>query len=746
MSLVNELKRRNVIRVGIAYVLIAWVLLQGADFALDLIDAPNWVIQALFLLALIGLPAVLIFAWVFEMTPEGLRRESQVDRTRSITQQTGRKLDRVIIAFLVLVIVLMAVERLWQPPESGESVAQAPGEPAAAAVEADGAHPAEARPSIAVLPFVNRSKAEDDAFFVDGVHDDLLTQLARISALKVISRTSVSAYRDTAKPIPLIGRELGVATVMEGSVQRAGERIRINVQLIDATTDEHLWAEIYDRQLTAANIFEIQSEIASAIAAALRAALTPLETEQLAKRPTENLAAYEAYLLGRQRLARRTVADLAEAANYFQQAVDLDPQFALAYVGLADAWQLQADYGSLAIDTAVGLARPPVERALQLDDRLGEAYATLASILEYEGDDDGAERYYLRAIELAPNYADVLNWYGLSLMHSRGLPEKAVIWFERGLEVDPLSLVMRGNYAYALEQLGRFEDSSAELSKLLVMDAGFLNTYRFIAAVAWQVNGRLDNAVDWMLKVRRLDAREPATNADLAMLFSELGDAAVALCFGERAHSFGGASSWVNGILAWLDLVSGDAEQTQAHAMVSLENNWVRREKGLPLALVGTIWRQAGRIDDLFDLYQAHFPELIPMSDQNLNRANFSIAVDLAHVLISTNREPEAEPLLEAAWTYIQDVPRLGFAGYGIEDARILALQGEPDAALTALEEAVQAGWRLYWRFYLEFDPVFESLRDDARFRSIVDTVRVDMAEQLERVRAARYDLGDCGG
>jgi len=227
--------------------------------------------------------------------------------------------------------------------------------------------------SIAVLPLANRSASEEDVFFVDGLHDVLLTQISKIGSIKTISRTSVMQYRDTNKTIPQIADELGVATIMEGGVQRAGDTIRINVELIDATTDEHLWAEIYDRQLTAASIFAIQSEIATAVAEALRATLSLDERQRLATIPTENLPALEAYFLGKQAIATRVTAKLAQAVDHFQRAIELDPNFALAYVGLADTYRLQANYagfprdemnvkGQTAVDRAPATMRAPKQR------------------------------------------------------------------------------------------------------------------------------------------------------------------------------------------------------------------------------------------------------------------------------------------------------------------------------------------------------------------------------------------------
>lgn len=210
--------------------------------------------------------------------------------------------------------------------------------------------------SIAVLPFQNRSANEENAaFFADGIHDELLTNLSGIKALKVISRTSVMNYRDTAKNLRQVGKELGVATILEGGVQRAGDRVRIMVQLIDAKTDRNLWAETYDRQLTATNLFIIQSEISLAIADALRANLLPIEQKRLASIPTENLAALETYFLGKQSAAKRTSVALAKAVEYFHQAIELDPDFALAYIGLADSYTLQDEHGNLSKKEAFAL-------------------------------------------------------------------------------------------------------------------------------------------------------------------------------------------------------------------------------------------------------------------------------------------------------------------------------------------------------------------------------------------------------
>ncbi|MGI9290956.1 MAG: tetratricopeptide repeat protein, partial [Gammaproteobacteria bacterium] len=271
MSFFEELKRRNVFRVGVAYGVAAWVLLQVADLVLENIDAPGWVIQAMMLMVALGFIAAVVIAWAYEMTPEGVKKESQVDRSRSVTGDTGRKLDRVIIAFLVVAVAVLLIRQSGVEPVAEQSATQT--ETAAPATVAAGTNDK----SIAVLPFTTRSTSEDDRFFSDGMHDDLLTQLAKIGSLKVISRTSMMEYRETTKNLKQIGLELGVANILEGAVQRVGKQVRINVQLIDTNTDEHLWAETYDREMSLDNLLSIQSEMSRSIAKAMEATLSPAE-------------------------------------------------------------------------------------------------------------------------------------------------------------------------------------------------------------------------------------------------------------------------------------------------------------------------------------------------------------------------------------------------------------------------------------------------------------------------------------
>src|SRR5438034_2517192 len=293
----GELKRRNVYKVAIAYAVVAWLLIQIATQVFPFFEIPNWVVRLVVLLLVIGFPVALILAWAFEITPEGIKRAEDVDLNQSITRRTGRKLDFLIIAVLLLVIAVFAYQRFGP----GQKVAVATPEK-----------------SIAVLPFENRSEEKANAFFADGVQDEILTDLARVADLKVISRTSVVNYRSgIARNLREIGEQLGVAHVLEGSVQRAGNRVRVNAQLVEARTDRHLWAQTYDRDL--ADVFAIQSEIATAIADQLQAKLSPREENAIRRSPTSDISAFDLYTRAKNIL----LTSSSGAKAYTLQAVEL---------------------------------------------------------------------------------------------------------------------------------------------------------------------------------------------------------------------------------------------------------------------------------------------------------------------------------------------------------------------------------------------------------------------------------------
>jgi TolB-like protein/Tfp pilus assembly protein PilF len=722
MSLIAELRRRNVFRVGVAYAIVGWLLIEITATTFPILKLPDWSVTLVTALVLIGFPLALIVAWAFEMTPEGIKREAEVDRAESVRQQTGRKLDFIIIGVLAVGIVYFAVDKFG----NGE-----PKPPPVAPEEAPSAEVVEREKSIAVLPFDNISPDPEDAYFADGIHDEILAQISKIRDIKVISRTSVMRYRGEDKPSsPEIGVALGVANLLEGSVRLAGNRVRITIQFIEAERDAHLWTEIYDRELTAANIFSIQSEIAKIVADALRATLTPEEEERLATVPTENLAAYEAYLLGRQRVARETTAASVEAVDYFQQAIELDPGFALAYAGLADSYVLQVYFGGLASEGGLAKAQAAADKALALDDQLGEVYNSLAGIKHEGNDPKGAEAMYRRALELNPNYAMAYYGYGDLLRSYLGRSEEALSLHRKAAELDPLSASIISSVGLDLASLGRFDEALARYQRALEVDPGYASAYRFIGDHYWSVSGKLDEAVVWCAKGISVDPGSPRDSAFLGLLFLDLGDFDRAEPWIERSLELGPESSWPNFAMHELHLYRGD----EAAAL-----DYARRAFASDLPFVPGLLRdhelRAGRYAEARALYEESYPELLNEGDPTVAGSNLWAAIDLALVLPKTGEQERADLLLDRSLQHIQTLPRLGHGGYLIADVRIYALQGDKQKALAALRHAIDEGWRVEWQYELLHNPNLEPLHDEPEYQAMVAEIEADMAQQLARVR-----------
>jgi len=402
MSFFEELKRRNVIRVAIAYAVAAWLMIEISATTFPMLRLPEWSATLVTVLLMIGLPVALIFAWAFELTPEGLKKEKDVERSQSITQGTGRKLDFVIIAALAAALVFFVSTHQW----GGESADDADTAEAAANEEQ----------SVAVLAFVNMSDDPGNEYFSDGISEELLNVLVKVEGLRVASRTSSFAFKGKDTSISSIGKELDVRHVLEGSVRKAGNTVRITAQLIDVRTDSHLWSATYDRELE--DIFAIQDEISAQIVQALKIALGSGEQEVMSRsqKPTENLEAYEHYLQGRYFWQRRGEDDIRRAIGLFEQATMLDPMFARAWSSLAAAHVTLPNYSDAPMDMHFTLAVSAAEKALSLDDSLAEAHAVLGDMARLRDKQlVKAEAHYLRAIASEPKNATAHLWFSEQL-------------------------------------------------------------------------------------------------------------------------------------------------------------------------------------------------------------------------------------------------------------------------------------------------------------------------------------------
>jgi len=419
MKLISEIRKRNLLRAAVAYAVVSWLLMQIADVLLDAFDAPGWIFRTFIILLATGFPVALILAWFFELTTAGLVRNEDLPENYVRDDDFKRFLNPVIIAMLSAAVLLFALDKFYWTGSPGIEDPDA------------GNTRAEAGNSLAVLPFANRSSQADDAYFVEGIHDDLLTMLARIDSFNVVSRTSVMRYRASDKSIPEIGRELHVDYVLEGGVQRAGAHVRVNAQLIEAEHDQHAWAETFDRELSTENLFAIQSEIARAIATATSAELSPKDERRLDAVPTADLAAYEAYLRGRQGLWQRTVAAYEEALVQFQTAISLDQNFAGAYAGLCET------HLSLYLQNSDARhfteAESACEQALVLDADRAEVRVALGALYRNFGDYERAEQESRKALEIEPRNVEAMRELGQALGLQGQIHEAEAILLEAEL-------------------------------------------------------------------------------------------------------------------------------------------------------------------------------------------------------------------------------------------------------------------------------------------------------------------------
>jgi TolB-like protein/Flp pilus assembly protein TadD len=691
MSLFDELKRRNVFRVGIAYVVAAWVLLQLFDVIGEILELPEWGGKLILAMLVLGLFMALIFAWAFELTPEGVKRESEVDRSRSITPQTGRKLNAVIIVLMAVSIAYLLFDKFYlsERLERGTAVTPAP-------VSAEPAEPAEPEPeagaadlkSIAVLPFANRSNQADDLFFTDGIHDDLLTQLAKVHELTVISRTSVMEYRDSSKNLRDIGSELNVGTILEGGIQRVGDRVRINAQLIEVSTDRHLWAETFDRELTVENVFELQSEIARKIVEAVAVELSPEEERLLAEVPTQNLAAYEVYLRAKEIFysANYSRSQEEEARPYLERAIALDPDYAEAHTLLASI------YGQLywrGIDTSeahLDIYRQTIERAISLKPGSPSALRALANYhYRVENDYQRSLQLLQQALDGAPSNVDLHGDIGLSLRRL-GRWEESIASFRRALELDPANAFY---YALMLETMStsfQWQDVIDHSVSLEDADPDDLDTQVNRALAQFNLNGDL---------------------RPLERVFETMNPVASSNYFSYSAYVH-----WLQRDLdAMLRVLDNPLWQNEA------DQQEFRITRHMQLA---DAWRLKGNEQRA----KRHYQEVVDELDEVMVSALQVQAYSGMNVAVAMARLGRHDEALALADRLVHDIPperdAMLWGSLHMRRAMVRGLAGDEEGAIEDLELALRTPTAFpvtVWN--LHYDPNWDYMRNNSRFEEL---------------------------
>ena len=674
MNFFAELKRRNVYKVAVAYAVVGWLVIQAASIILPTFEAPPWILKVVIFVLIIGFPVALIFAWAFELTPEGLKRTEDVDLTESMTRRTGRKLDFLIIAVLLVVIGGLVFQRLhptapptrWNIPEK----------------------------SVAVLPFENRSEDKANAYFADGIQDEILTRLAKIADLKVISRTSTQHYKSAPENLPEIARQLGVAHIVEGSVQKSGDAVRVNVQLIKAANDTHLWADTYDRRLT--DIFSVESEVAKSIADQLRAKLTGQEEQVIAAKPTDNPEAYDAYLRG---LAYTLKAGILPpnslgAQKYLREAVRLDPKFALGWALLS--YVEARGYLTLTLQPTVALreeARQAAETALTLQPNLGEAvlakgYYHYACLKDY----DTAVRYFEQARQLLPNSSKIPESLAY-VTRRRGQWDRSESYFNEAERLDPRNVDVLSQHAVSYQCLRRFPDALRKLDQVLNITPDDVDTLAGKAAIA-QAESDLPRASALLAPLRPAADLTQALETQVYQAILERRPAPIIPRLKEILAKADPALGYFNGelrfYLGWAQEIGGDHAGAQE------------------------TWRQARSELEHFLKEQPENSQLIG----DLALTNMGLR-DKASALALSERAMATVPIEKDAVSGSRPIEIL---------ARVAARMGEPDRAIAALQELLSIP--CYGAMaenvpltpaLLRLDPMFDPLRNDPRFQKLCE-------------------------
>lgn len=721
----SELKRRNVFRVALFYVVSAWLVVQVAETVLPLFEVPDGVLRGLIVLLALGFVPALVFAWAFEMTPDGLKRETDVEVAPEVKRQTGQKLNWATLVVALLAIGLLAFDRLM--PEAGTPEARLSSVDAARpSTEGESAELAPAR-SIAVLAFDDLSPDADQAYFAEGVSEELLNLLARIDGFKVAARTSSFKFRGSDAGIAEIGRALNVETVLEGSVRKAGDQVRVTAQLINVGDGFHLWSNSYDRRLE--NIFAVQDEIAGAIVEALKLELD-IATETASR--TTDVEAYDHYLRGRQFAREPTRSGLLRAIELYERAIAIDPEFAAAYAGIADAWVWLEDYGGFKSSEAFPKAEQAARRALELDPESAEAHAAMGMVFDrYYDDKTGASEYFERTIALNPNFVTAYNLYGDTL-RDMGALDRMIEVHRKAVELDPLSVFYRARLASKLLTAGEVDESRRLIDELLVEFPG--NDYALEELGNLEMaSGNLAAGAAAYARVHTARPGDPYPAALIARIAVQLEDLPLARLWQAAARRRGEDNRWELFAREQIELWQQDwpaldrvGDLLGGHDGANLRGIAAAGEGDLPEARRHLL--EALRMSG----YDPQAPALLQHVRKLTELARIERALDL----------PDWRDRLQAARPVLERLIQRGgiesnTEGHHARLARIAAVEQDREATLAHFRAAVDTGFRAAW--VIDSDPFFSAWREDPEFVALAAEIR--RLNDIERGLVAEMNL-----
>jgi len=506
MNLFSELKRRNVFKVAAAYLIVSWLILQIIGSIVPIIEAPDWISKAILMLLLAGFPIALLFAWAFELTPEGIKKESDVVRDESITSETSSKINLVIIGALVLIIGGFAYDKFFgssTTTEIAQNELQSSEHTAKTALNdnSSASNPINDK-SIAVLPFVNMSSDKNQEYFADGISEEILNALVKAKGLRVAGRTSSFSFKGKSATIKHIGETLKVSYVLEGSVRKQNQNVRITAQLIKADDGFHLWSETYDGNLE--NIFDLQEDISRKVTKQLKLILNLGAGQRLASKMTTNINAYDLFLRGREKVRKRIDNNIPEGIDFLHQAVELDPNFAEAWAKLAEAEVISPTFiPFLDIKLVYTRARYYISQAIEINSNLALPYAVKGLLSQKESDQLSAIQYFTKALSLEPNNPLAIRWLGntYSLL---GLDQKALPLFQQAYDLNPLLSTDTFNLGATHFKLGNLE----EAIRFFQITGDIDGSPDDIIAFIYHYQGQTQKAIDFLLNVYKLDVKK----------------------------------------------------------------------------------------------------------------------------------------------------------------------------------------------------------------------------------------------
>ena len=735
MSFFAELKRRNVFKVAAAYIIVGWLIMQAGEVMAPALNLPGWVNSLLAFFLILGLPLALFFAWAYEMTPEGIKKEKDVDRSKSMTQVTGQKLNNLIIGILVLALGYFAIDKFVLDPKRDVELVKAT--QAEAALERPQADDSSTEfKTIAVLPFVNMSEDSSNEYFSDGLTEELLNILAKIKELRVAGRTSSFTFKGGKDDLRTIGGKLNVDTILEGSVRRdeKSNRIRITAQLINVNDGFHLWSETYDRELD--DIFAIQDEIARTVAQALRVTLLGEDEIRLEQHVSTEISAYDTYLRALHNLNENSFESLSIAARQFQQAVAIDPAFTPANLGLINTWAHMAKTGVITRQEALNRGMPLLEAIIREQPDNSNARIQMATFRVYQNDFQAADEAFTAALEIDPRNATGLRDFG-RFLYNGGQVDRGLALIDAALEIEPYSVQVLWEHCQTNAFLQNIDAARQSCSRIKEINPESpLGWYG--EALAYLHAGDIARATRGFADAVERDPDDYEMISAVSDFWLNLGDVEQAEKWLQRADKAGTGQAYP--LRSRLSLYKYREQHELTHKLVKqvLERNLEDRH-GTNYNFRQTWAFESGLKGDYqagLMAYREAFEWALQASLEAPDNVHFhtSDIIQIAALLkLADPLSDRPEQLLSIVAVQADKLtPAWGVWGPDLLRAAIATIRGQNVAALQLLDSAWDKNWRFGWRNVLLFDVVFSQLAGETGYEELIVRFETDMERQRE--------------